>query len=281
MNTVYIVGELCVAAIYFIIAVLVIPRVTLSGIGTRRERVFQGGAVLFFTGCGLAHIRYVQHVLASHAHPGIYDVWLVGIQLLGGIEFVVLAFRFIDISVQSRLGAFDDLQDAVYRDPLTGVYNRRHLSELLEQELDERSPDNPIAILQVDIDHFKSVNDELGHSGGDLVLKLTTAAIGASLRISDTLARTGGDEFVVVLPGIGRGMAESVAERVLANVAKHGGGSVTEVTASVGIAVFPTDVSDIQHLLEVADRAMYTAKQHGGNQFAHAKLLDESEDLVT
>ena len=155
------------------------------------------------------------------------------------------------------------------RDPLTGLGNRRHLerrcAELLPAAERER---RPLALAQLDIDHFKSINDRCGHATGDRVLTLLAQLLQDSMRASDVLVRQGGEEFVIVLPDTDLSAATEVCERLRERVAAHPwgqlGGPAWQVTISIGLATAAPYA--LAPLLETADAALYRAKRGGRNR---------------
>ncbi len=153
-------------------------------------------------------------------------------------------------------------------DPLTGAYNRRFgLSRLHEEWARSLRSEVPLGVLAFDLDHFKAVNDTYGHLVGDRVLRETTAAARLALREGDVLVRTGGEEFLVVLPGGGVDDVSSVGERLrraVSGVAVPAGQGTVTVTVSVGAASFPhCAADDPEGLMEIADQALYAAKESG------------------
>ena len=158
-----------------------------------------------------------------------------------------------------------------YYDSLTALPNRSMFSKLLQQAISlARRDGTQLAVLFVDLDRFKNINDTLGHEAGDLLLQEVGKRLQACLRESDTVARLGGDEFVVLLPAP-RDAAdvEVIAHKILAAISKsfvvHG--QDFRVTASVGVSTFPKDGHDEQSLMKNADIAMYQAKEEGKNNF--------------
>ncbi len=134
------------------------------------------------------------------------------------------------------------------------------------------------AVLVVDLDRFKSINDSLGHIAGDDMLKEVARRLSQLLRKADTLARLGGDEFVLVLNEIsGPRDAETVASKVLASMADpvELSGLDVQISASIGISIFPEDGVDAENLLQHADAAMYHAKKNGRNAFQFFAPRDE------
>jgi diguanylate cyclase (GGDEF)-like protein len=166
--------------------------------------------------------------------------------------------------------AEDKLQQQALTDELTGLPNRRSLTERLSQSLALAERENRIvALLFIDLDGFKAINDNLGHAMGDLVLVEVTRRLQSRIRQADTLARLGGDEFTVVLTSL---RVSSEAELVGANLLEVlsdplilEGHEVT-IGASIGISLYPEDATDSVTLLEHADSAMYLAKGNGKNQ---------------
>jgi diguanylate cyclase (GGDEF)-like protein/PAS domain S-box-containing protein len=159
------------------------------------------------------------------------------------------------------------LEQRSYFDTLTGLPNRVLLMERLTKALIEtKSSSVPLAVAFIDLDGFKNVNDRLGHAAGDNLLVQTARRLSQALRNSDTLARFGGDEFVAVLPDLkdgtdlpflmGRMLEECRAPLELEN-------TIVKISASIGVAVFPSDATSPEELLRAADAAMYVAKREG------------------
>ena len=163
------------------------------------------------------------------------------------------------------------LQQAFF-DTLTGLPNRRMLRDRLEQEIKrcKREAQN-LAILFIDLDHFKEVNDTLGHGNGDLLLLEAARRIRACVRESDTVARMGGDEFTVILTDVAdvHLLAPTLQKilRVIEQVFQLGNEDVF-VTASIGITLYPLDATEIEDLYKNADQALYVAKGAGRNRFS-------------
>jgi diguanylate cyclase (GGDEF)-like protein len=163
------------------------------------------------------------------------------------------------------------LEHAATHDPLTGLPNRLLLADRLAQATAQSERySRHFAVLVVDLDRFKAINDSLGHIAGDEMLTEVARRLNGLLRKADTLARLGGDEFVLVLNEIaGPRDAESVASKVLAKlaVAVTLSGIEVQISASIGISIFPEDGSDADMLLQHADAAMYHAKKNGRSSF--------------
>jgi len=165
--------------------------------------------------------------------------------------------------------AMEQVQDLARRDPLTHLLNRRALEEVISLAIARnKRGSSPCAMLFIDLDHFKRINDEFGHAVGDEALKVASERMGASLREIDTLARYGGEEFVAVLPGASRDEALLVADRLRRTVGEPPPGSLPRdlrLGTSVGIALLmPDDTQD--SVLGRADNALYAAKSQGRNR---------------
>jgi diguanylate cyclase (GGDEF)-like protein/PAS domain S-box-containing protein len=157
-------------------------------------------------------------------------------------------------------------------DMLTGLPNRYMLQDRVGQEIKKsRRGASKVALLFIDLDHFKEINDTLGHESGDAILVQVAHRLRACVRDTDTVARLGGDEFTVVLPQISqREDAERVAQTVLACLAGsyEVGKETVALSASIGITYYPDDASSVDELLRCADQAMYVSKRLGRNRVA-------------
>ena len=154
------------------------------------------------------------------------------------------------------------------RDPLTGLYNRRFLTDSLLRALDERRHTGaPLSIVSFDVDHFKKFNDNFGHDAGDRVLRDIADILTDETRGSDIACRNGGEEFMLVWPGMDTQAAfertERIRERVKSHTVIHGGGTLPPVTISLGVASYGVHGTGIQELMRAADDAMYNAKRAG------------------
>lgn len=163
------------------------------------------------------------------------------------------------------------LESMAYYDSLTGLPNRMLLFDRLGQMVRQAKRDEkPLGLLFVDLDHFKSINDTLGHHIGDMLLKETANRLSSSVREFDTVARLGGDEFAVVVSNIPDPTAlASVAEKIIASFSSpyHLRDYECSVGASIGISIYPDDGTNVTTLLKNADTAMYRAKGGGGNSY--------------
>jgi len=151
-------------------------------------------------------------------------------------------------------------------DPLTGLFNRRHFETTIEKEFNRTIRyQSPVSCLMIDIDHFKSINDEYGHRTGDLVLKEMAGIIKNCLRKVDTVARWGGEEFILLLPGTKKEDALRAALRILTAISSHNfSGIQRQITVSIGIASVPwSSIDTAEKLIDTADLALYEAKSKG------------------
>jgi diguanylate cyclase (GGDEF)-like protein len=160
---------------------------------------------------------------------------------------------------------YEDLLSRSGRDALTGAFDRGRL-ETHGRSLVARAAvaGNPVSLLLVDIDHFKSFNDRFGHARGDAVLKQIATEIMATVRSVDPVFRFGGEEFVVLAEGLNADMAVVLGERLRASIAASGD-ATARVTVSIGISTCATDATDYDSLFEIADRRLYRAKAAGRN----------------
>lgn len=185
-----------------------------------------------------------------------------------GMPILGFAILFV-ASARSLHDRFSREEEASRTDPLTGLLNRRGLLEAGDGAVVRgRRSGRPLAIVLADLDHFKRVNDALGHAAGDVVLKAVAAAIRASLRGQDVAARWGGEEFILLLPDTDRPGAQQVAETVRRVVAAlpiaHQGGRV-DVTLSAGTAEHCSG-ANLEETIARADAALFHAKQEGRNR---------------
>jgi diguanylate cyclase (GGDEF)-like protein/PAS domain S-box-containing protein len=183
------------------------------------------------------------------------------------IAGIVVAFH--DISDRKKLE--QELKRRAQTDVLTGLYNRRHFYELAEQELARaRRYGKPLAVLMLDVDHFKQVNDSYGHHAGDAVLRKLSEVCIATLREIDVIGRYGGEEFVVLLPETDALRALEAAERLRHALSEAdvpvAGGDTLHFTVSIGVANLVATDADLDSVLKRADKGMYEAKESGRNR---------------
>ncbi|MFC1835379.1 GGDEF domain-containing protein, partial [Thermodesulfobacteriota bacterium] len=151
-------------------------------------------------------------------------------------------------------------------DRLTGIANRFRLDEVLLQEVERAGRyETPLSLMIMDIDFFKRVNDNHGHQAGDAVLQEFARLLDSNIRKSDTLGRWGGEEFLIICPGIGLEGAAQVAEKLRSRIAKHQFGPASDQTASFGVAQYLAGETP-EDLVRCADQALYRAKDNGRNR---------------
>jgi diguanylate cyclase (GGDEF)-like protein len=173
----------------------------------------------------------------------------------------------LNTEVEDRRLAEARASHIAHHDQLTGLPNRVLFTERLQAAIaDAGAGGASVAVLFLDVDRFKNINDSLGHAAGDELLKIVGALCARQLRETDTVARLGGDEFIICLAGIESAeQAAAVARRLLADLAKgfEVGGHTLHANASIGISLYPTDGADAETLIRSADTAMYHAKDDG------------------
>jgi diguanylate cyclase (GGDEF)-like protein len=177
---------------------------------------------------------------------------------------------------------FETAERFASHDAMTEIANHRTMQQFLQRRMAEaQRNDNPIAVLMLDVDHFRSFNEEEGHDAGDRVLRLVAQTISENVRSHDLAARYGGEEFTVVMPGSDLEEAVSVAERIRKAIEATpflgASGRSRHITISVGAAAFPETASEVPKLLKAADVALFQAKRAGRNQVQSFKGLYEGE----
>jgi diguanylate cyclase (GGDEF)-like protein len=184
------------------------------------------------------------------------------------------------------------LQGQASTDARTGLANSRAFDQALENALASRTADEPIAVLMLDLDHFKNYNDRHGHPAGDEALRTFGAILRSCMRNGDVAARYGGEEFAVLLPSVDPETAVTIAERIRARtgstIVSLGPGITDRITVSIGVAAAPIQAIEGITLLRIADEALYQAKTDGRNRVVYlgeaAPRLDPSvpeEDAST
>lgn len=178
----------------------------------------------------------------------------------------------------------ETLARAAVTDPLSGLFNRRYFHERLEEELDRaRRHNTTVALLMIDIDNFKGINDRFGHLAGDTVIRGVGDILKRSVRRFDLCTRFGGEEFAIVMPGSGAENSASVAERIRQRIEtfRPAEAELTDlrVTASIGMAVSPG--ASARELIARADQALYEAKQAGKNRLVEWKPPDRHDTRNT
>lgn len=179
--------------------------------------------------------------------------------------------KFLDAG-NLEAGYLAEMREHAVRDELTGIYNRRHMMNLIDEEIRHirMNPGQPMSLAIIDVDHFKRINDDIGHLAGDAVLKQLAKALQQEVRVDDTLARIGGEEFAVFMPDTELKGAREVCERLRSSVAEHDfrleDGASLNATVSIGVANWGDDMKTRSDLIRLADSQLYKAKSGGRNR---------------
>jgi diguanylate cyclase (GGDEF)-like protein/PAS domain S-box-containing protein len=249
------------------------------GYASRAELLQHGAAEVYFDPAErsalIARLREVKTL--TNLEQGLRRkdgsrVWVLeNVSLLEGEESASAVLEGTLIDITDRKRAEDSIAHQAYHDGLTGLPNRMLLKDRLTQglALADRH-DRRLTVMFVDLDRFKRINDTLGHALGDRLLQSVAERLTHSVREGDTVARVGGDEFSLVLPGVSRGEdAARLAQKILSAVSQPFlvAGHELFITASIGIALYPDDGETTDALLNSADTAMYRAKDLGRNGY--------------
>lgn len=202
----------------------------------------------------------------------------------GAYDYLLKPLEELDVLIASIQRAFQkrnletknnrlikELEEMAVKDPLTGLYNHRHLQKCLSDEVVRATRYNhPFLVIMADIDNFKHINDTFGHLFGDFVLKRMARLLEDSMRLTDTVFRYGGEEFLLLLPETGKAEAVRIGERILQSIRYHDfscDGHKAQITLSMGGAEFPHEAQNASALIGLADRRLYRAKQAGRDCF--------------
>ena len=198
-----------------------------------------------------------------------FSLRAVAVISLLSLTLVMLYLRRHYIAMRLAETEHERAEFLAMHDPLTDLPNRHLLNDRVRQALLRwQRTGSVFALVMIDLDHFKTINDRHGHAGGDQLLRVAARRISCTLRASDTVARYGGDEFIVLIADVlGEGDARAVAEKLLAVISEPVlfGAEVMQTTCSIGIAFCPRDGTDFESLSHQADHAMYKVKSNGRN----------------
>ncbi|WP_347252023.1 diguanylate cyclase [Legionella sp.] len=192
-------------------------------------------------------------------------------QFTESTKLIVNAFSELTALALANVRLRENLRYQSIRDPLTALYNRRYLEDFLQKQIhqSERAKNN-LAVLILDLDHFKKINDTYGHDAGDICLKEIGRLLEGDIRMGDIASRYGGEEFVIVLYNTDLMAAKRRAENIRCDVSmlsiKYGAQHVGPITVSIGISIYPQHGLTIAELIDAADKALYAAKNSGRNK---------------
>lgn len=222
------------------------------------------------------HASYCVPLLSHGETIGVLHFQVIGSEELPQPALLILHMfaEQVGLSV-SNIRLREALRNQSIRDPLTGLYNRRYLEEILERETRRAvRAEQGLGVLMLDLDFFKKFNDTYGHEAGDSVLRETASFLLKSVRAEDIVCRFGGEEFIVILPVADLRVTQARAERIRSKLREitvlHQGQPVGMVTVSVGVAELPQHGTSPKELLEAADAALYRAKRDGRDRVAIA-----------
>jgi len=220
-------------------------------------------------------INTTQELEAQHANGAVFPIELTVTEIREGTQRL---FTGVIRDITERNKVLSKIHHLAHHDALTNLPNRTLYIERVERAIYRaKRTQKPLALMFVDLDKFKPINDTLGHEAGDAVLKTVAERMLACVRQSDTVARFGGDEFVAILENLdGPENAAKVAQKVLAKLSAPiavPGGQTATVGASIGISTFPDDGTTMDALAHAADQAMYAVKNAGRNGFQFYKDL--------
>lgn len=222
---------------------------------------------------GLGH-HYACHPLIIDGEPyALLHYYYMGTSLSPNkLQMARIGADAIKMAL-ANLKMQENMRQETIRDPLTGLFNRRYMMEILHLEIarSERSR-RSLALIMIDVDYYKSINDQYGHSLGDQVLVQVSQVFLENIRRGDVACRFGGDEFVLVMPGVSLEVAVQRAEFIRLKVGnmkvRVEGGGEENITLSMGVAAYPSHGANADALLRAADQALYRAKEQGRNRTA-------------
>lgn len=195
-------------------------------------------------------------------------------------KLLITAFAELTALAMANVRLRENLRYQSIRDPLTGLYNRRYLEDALSRQIHQSSrAQSEFAVIMLDLDHFKKINDTFGHDAGDMVLKEMTDVMKLSLRAGDIVARFGGEEFIIIFHDIDLKQVKMKAEKIKLSISKmnvrYGTQNIGPLTVSMGISMYPQDSREMDSLIEYADKGLYHAKETGRNRICAFAELSE------
>ena len=192
------------------------------------------------------------------------------------MDFLGLFAKQIEMAI-TIADLFQAVREQAVTDSLTGLYNRRYFEESLAKEVQRaKRQQQPFSVVGIDLDYLKKINDTHGHFYGDLAIKSIAEVLKSNARSVDVPARIGGEEFNVLLPGIGSEGAMVAAERIRKSIERMDIDTVGHITGSLGVATYFEHTENVEELLELTDQAMYSSKRNGRNRVTLAKPISET-----
>ena len=258
-----------IVGLAFLLATVAVARAKGGRTGRRLGRTFVSGSFAIFSATQL-HFAWIAEVSRSTISQTNYPMYsgFLGFILVFTMGLGVVIWLLEDEHTKAQ-STTEEIASLAYHDPLTGLPNRKLLVDHLTRAIYQARRDKcSLAVYFVDLDRFKVINDSLGHSAGDKVLQAVASRVTAALREADTVARMGGDEFVVLTPDIhGVEDAVHIAQKVREAIREpiQIEGRELFVSTSMGCAVYPADGEDAETLVKNADTAMYRAKSQGND----------------
>ncbi|PIX61005.1 MAG: hypothetical protein COZ47_04280 [Lysobacterales bacterium CG_4_10_14_3_um_filter_64_11] len=253
-----------------------VARETMRGPWRTQQTGVQMTAAVFFLGSGIMAFRVVYELLLAPAVHQAFDLTAMQsvVYFYAALGPVIASFGYVLICNETTVV---ELRQLAATDPLTGLFNRRPFEQMSEKLLaDAARKRRPLALLIIDVDHFKHFNDSYGHALGDAVLQRLAEVLQGQLRGADLIGRMGGEEFAALLPDTGPAQAQQVAERLRAAVDAlevRSVGVVVRIQVSIGLAMLDGNATQddepsmlLAGLMREADLAMYAAKRAGRNR---------------
>ena len=232
------------------------------------------GLVVALTGHGVV---VAINLWTMAGYPNLSAFGSIATFTMLGLVFggILWNFGFMVASMHHLRDEVSALAELAHVDPLTGTWNRRKFEMMIaDQEAKCAKGASPFSLLMVDLDHFKAVNDRIGHAGGDRGLRHLVASAKMHMRAADQIARLGGDEFCILLPVTPAHEAEAIGKRIVEEVGKtpiHHRGQVVTISCSIGVASWTKSRNDFEgSVIGLADKAMYAVKRSGRNGIASA-----------
>lgn len=272
-----------VAFAYSVIAIVVAPRIKMPTASPRLVLAIRGSAIAFFIGCGLTHVHILVHTvgIGGREPVEVHELVFHATQAVGAWLFIAGAIMRLELhvvpsrqrlklqaAVEEQRQLADSATRLVSEDELTGLARRWRFDEELERQVEHaRRYETAAALLLIDVDALKIVNDTYGHQAGDRVLVHVAQATRQQLRATDIAARIGGDEFAVILPQATLQDAHAASARIIAAAGAPEPDGIPRVSVSVGVAAITGSLSATA-VINGADVALYDAKHGGGDRYA-------------